>query len=246
MNEYIVRCLILLFKIMLLIMSPLTFAENRPGFVCGKFNGHVMEVPNSYVFYWTEYSGTSAWGYSFTENTKGCDTDFVALPMIINWPDMQPGDKSLWYKKKENFGGIRVSIHPLKRPDTDMNYKRDVYLEKQNDKVFEPVVDLDELELFSVKVTKKIIRKNTRDKKSNYWLDKDVITYYWSEVDGRVPVVFDCKWLPMKKIYYLCESWFIMPEIGSLVRIIFTIDKLPQWQAIVNNTQQFILSHIKY
>ncbi|EEQ17603.1 hypothetical protein yinte0001_10600 [Yersinia intermedia ATCC 29909] len=37
-----------------------------------------------------------------------------------------------------------------------------------------------------------------------------------------------------------------MPEIGSLVRVIFTIDKLPQWQAIVNNTQQFILSHIKY
>ncbi|EEQ16926.1 hypothetical protein yinte0001_11070, partial [Yersinia intermedia ATCC 29909] len=42
-------------------MSPLGFAENRPGFVCGKFNGHVMEVPDSYIIYWAEYEGASAW-----------------------------------------------------------------------------------------------------------------------------------------------------------------------------------------
>ncbi|EMW0000005.1 hypothetical protein AADX38_002006, partial [Yersinia enterocolitica] len=46
--------------IALLIISPLSLAENRPGFVCGKFNGHVMEVPDSYIIYWAEYEGASA------------------------------------------------------------------------------------------------------------------------------------------------------------------------------------------
>ena len=65
MNKFIVRYLISLFKIMLLIISPLTFAENRPGFVCGKFNGHVMEVPDRYIIYWAEYEGASARGSQF-------------------------------------------------------------------------------------------------------------------------------------------------------------------------------------
>ncbi|WP_050547596.1 hypothetical protein [Yersinia enterocolitica] len=34
-------------------------------------------------------------------------------------------------------------------------------------------------------------------------------------------------------------------EVGSLVEVSFTPEKLPQWQAIVRNTQQFLLSHIK-
>ncbi|MET1381326.1 hypothetical protein [Yersinia enterocolitica] len=234
--------------IALLIISPLSLAENRPGFVCGKFNGHVMEVPDSYIIYWAEYEGLSSWTPGFTNNKKGCDANFVSLPMIARWPDMQPGDESKWYEQGLEYEGLRISVRPFRRTDTDMTYKREFYLKKSPDKIFDPRIYIDDLGLFFVKATTKLNRGPAPDKNDPdwpYWFDENVNGYYWSEVEGRVSVVFDCLWLPLEKKYYICESHFVMPEIGSLVRVVFTIDKLPQWQAIVRNTRQFLLSHIK-
>ncbi|PNM14054.1 hypothetical protein A6J64_019750 [Yersinia enterocolitica] len=245
MNKFIVRYLISLFKIMLLIISPLTFAENRPGFVCGKFNGHVMEVPDRYIIYWAEYEGASAWDPNFIYNKKGCDANFVVLPMIASWPDMQPGDKSKWYKQRLRFEGLAISVEPFKRSDTDITYKRDFFLRKQNDRTFDPVIYIDKLGLFFVEATRKIARFPPVEKNDPYRFDEDINGYYWAEVNGQVPVVFDCQWLPLEKRYYICDALFVMPEIGSLVEVTFTIEKLPQWRAIVSRTQQFLLSHIK-
>ncbi|AJJ62597.1 putative exported protein [Yersinia aldovae 670-83] len=228
-----------------MIISPLTYAENRPGFVCGKFNGHVMEVPDSYIIYWAEYEGASAWDPNFIYNKKGCDANFVVLPMIASWPDMRPGDQELWYKQGLEYEGLRMRVEPFKRTDTDITFKRDFFLRKQNDRTFDPVIYIDKLRLFFVKSTRKLFRAEPQDRNSPYWFDEDVNGYYWAEVNGRVPVVFDCQWLPLEKRYYICEAIFVMPEIGSLVRVFFTVEKLPQWRAIVSNTQQFLLSHIK-
>ncbi|MCB5301552.1 hypothetical protein [Yersinia bercovieri] len=221
------------------------FADNRPGFVCGKFNGHVMEVPQSYIIYWAEYEGASAWDPDFINNKKGCDANFVVLPMITSWPDMQPGDKSNWYKHGEEFGGLKISVEPLKRSDKYINYMRDFYLEKRKDKIFESIVYMDNLELYFTKVTKKLIRSSQQDKSDPYWFDEDINGYYWSENEGRVDVVFNCLWLPLEKRYYICDALFVMSEIGSLVEVTFTVENLPQWKSIVSSTQQFLLSHIK-
>ncbi|CNI10537.1 Uncharacterised protein [Yersinia aldovae] len=231
--------------ISLLITSPLTYAENRPGFVCGKFNGHVMEVPDSYIIYWAEYEGKSSWTPGFTKNKKGCDANFVVLPMIARWPDMQPGDESKWYKQGLRYEGLAITVRPFRRTDIDITYKRDFFLRKQNDRTFDPVFYIDKLGLFFVKSTRKLFRAEPQDRNSPYWFDEDVNGYYWAEVNGRVPVVFDCQWLPLEKRYYICDALFVMPEIGSLVEVTFTVEKLPQWRAIVSSTQQFLLSHIK-
>ena len=243
-NKTLMRKLILL----LLIISPLSFAENRPGFVCGKFNGHVMEVPDSYIIYWAEYEGASAWDPNFVNNKKGCDANFVVLPMIASWPDMQPGDQSKWYKQGEEYEGLIISVRPFRRADKDITYKRDFFLKKQNDKTFDSVVYINELGLFFVKATQKLNNGSPPDKNDpyfNYWFDERVNGYYWSDVNGRIPVIFDCLWLPLAKRYYICDALFVMPEIGLLVEVTFTVEKLPQWKKIVSNTQQFLLSHIK-
>ena len=247
MNEFIVRYLIPSLKAILLIIFPLTSAENRPGFVCGKFNGHVMEVPKEYIIYWAEYEGKSSWTPGFTKNKKGCDANFTSLPMIASWPDMQPGDKSKWYKQGLRFEGLAISVEPYRRSDTDVAFMRDAYLRlrKYENKTFDPVVYIDKLGLFFVKATRKLFRAEPQDRNSPYWFDKTINGYYWAEVNGQVPVVFDCQWLPLEKRYYICEARFVMPEIGSLVEVIFTVEKLPQWRAIVSSTQQFLLSHIK-
>ncbi|HDL6962458.1 TPA: hypothetical protein PXM28_001712 [Yersinia enterocolitica] len=232
--------------LLLLIISPLSFAENRPGFVCGKFNGHVMEVPDSYIIYWAEYEGKSSWTPGFTKNKKGCDANFVVLPMIASWPDMQPGDQELWYKQRLEYEGLIISVRPFKRSDTDITYKRDFFLRKQNDRSFEPVVYISKLGLFFVKATTKINRFPPVEKNDPYRFGEDVNGYYWAEVNGRIPVIFDCVWLPLEKRYYRCEALFVMPKIGSLIEVSFTAEKLPQWKTIVSNTQQFLLSHIKH
>ena len=237
--------LFLVFIILLIISMSVVFADNRPGFVCGKFNGHVMEVPQSYIIYWAEYEGASAWDPDFINNKKGCDANFVVLPMITSWPDMQPGDKSNWYKYREEFGGLRISVEPLKRSDKYINYMRDFYLEKRKDKIFESIVYMDNLELYFTKVTKKLIRSSQQDKSDPYWFGEDINGYYWSENEGRVDVVFNCLWLPLEKRYYICDALFVMSEIGSLVEVTFTVENLPQWKNIVSSTQQFLLSHIK-
>ncbi|MFA3761723.1 hypothetical protein [Yersinia sp. 2466 StPb PI] len=244
-DKTLVRYFIILLIMAFLLMLPLSFAENRPGFVCGKFNVHVMEVPKEYIIYWAEYEGKSSWTPGFTKNKKGCDANFTSLPMIASWPDMQPGDKSKWYKQGLEYEGLAISVEPFKRSDTDITYKRDFFLRKQNDRTFDSVVYIDKLGLFFVKATRKLFRAEPQDRNSPYWFDEDVNGYYWAEVNGQVPVVFDCQWLPLEKRYYICEARFVMPEIGSLVEVIFTVEKLPQWRAIVSSTQQFLLSHIK-
>ena len=240
-----VRYLIALLIMLLLMMPPFASAENRPGFVCGKFNGHVMEVPKEYIIYWAEYEGKSSWTPGFTKNKKGCDANFTSLPMIASWPDMQPGDKSKWYKQGLEYEGLAITVRPFRRSDIDITYKRDFFLRKQNDRTFDPVIYIDKLGLFFVKATRKLFRAEPQDRNSPYWFDKTINGYYWAEVNGQVPVVFDCQWLPLEKRYYICEARFVMPEIGSLVEVIFTVEKLPQWRAIVSSTQQFLLSHIK-
>jgi hypothetical protein len=165
--------------------------------------------------------------------------------MIASWPDMQPGDKSKWYKQGLEYEGLAITVRPFRRSDIDITYKRDFFLRKQNDRTFDPVVYIDKLGLFFVKATRKLFRAEPQDRNSPYWFDKTINGYYWAEVNGQVPVVFDCQWLPLEKRYYICEARFVMPEIGSLVEVIFTVEKLPQWRAIVSSTQQFLLSHIK-
>nr|WP_144413924.1 hypothetical protein [Yersinia aleksiciae] len=247
-NKTLSSYLIVLAIVFFMMMSPLSSADNRPGFVCGKFNGHVMEVPEEYIIYWAEYEGKSSWTPGFTKNKKGCDANFMSLPMITSWPDMQPGNQSKWYVQKMRFEGLKISAKPLMRPDVDITYMRDFYLEKRKDKEIDPVIYLDDLEMFFVKVTTKLMRSERPDKNDPYWpywFDEDINGYYWPEVNGRIPVIFSCEWHPLEKRDFYCIALFVMSEIGARVEVKFTPEKLPQWRKIVSNTQQFLLSHIK-
>ncbi|EEQ16928.1 hypothetical protein yinte0001_42640, partial [Yersinia intermedia ATCC 29909] len=75
----------------------------------------------------------------------------MVLPMIASWPDMQPGDQELWYKQGLEYEGLRMRVEPFKRTDTDITFKRDFFLRKQNDRTFYPVIYIDKLGLFFVK-----------------------------------------------------------------------------------------------
>ena len=246
-NSVKFKLFIIIIILLLASLSPFTFAANRPGFVCGQFNGHIMEVSSKYIMYWAEYEGASAFDPNFIYNKKGCDANFVVLPMITTWPDMQPGDQIKRSEEGLDFSGLTLAIRPLRNTATDVTYLRDIYLKEHKDKEFDPIIFHEDLDLFSVKITRTLFRPDpNNNKKSQSTFNKQIIDYYWHEVEGRVPVIFKCKRLPLNNTYSYCEAKFIMPEIGTIIEIIFTPDKLAQWQKIISSTQAFLLSHIKH
>ncbi|WP_050881823.1 hypothetical protein, partial [Yersinia intermedia] len=115
-------------------------------------------------------------------------------------------DQELWYKQGLEYEGLAITVRPFRRSDIDITYKRDFFLRKQNDRTFDPVVYINELGLFFVKATRKLFRAEPQDRNSPYWFDKTINGYYWAEVNGRIPVIFDCQWLPLEKRYYICEA----------------------------------------
>lgn len=68
--------------------------------------------------------------------------------MITSWPDMKPGDQNLWYEQILRFEGLTISVRPFRRSDTDVAFMRDAYLRKDKNKVFDPVVYIENLGLF--------------------------------------------------------------------------------------------------
>ncbi|EPQ5229423.1 hypothetical protein LN149_002529 [Providencia stuartii] len=96
--KFTVNCLMLLSAIN-------SYADNRPGFVCGQFNGTVIEVPEKYAFSFAEYEGYSYFDPRFIENKEGCDANFRELTLITHWPYMTSVDfkkiSILEWKKKQ-------------------------------------------------------------------------------------------------------------------------------------------------
>ena len=222
-------------------MSPLTFADNRPGFVCGKFNGHVIEVTSNYIHTFAEYEGYSIWDPRFINNKKGCDANFTSLPIIASWSDMGPAAQAR--KGRGEIDKLDIHIMPIKNQYTDFRRIRDDRLTEEKNKKIDSVIYHPELGLYSVKVTKKLDRKNW-DRSSPRWFDENINNYYWTEIDGRVPIFIDCMWLPLQKRYNDCKFEFVMLEIDAFVNVIFTPEKLPQWQEVRSKTESFILSKI--
>ncbi|ETT02092.1 hypothetical protein [Providencia alcalifaciens] len=90
-----------IFSIFILLISTSSMADNRPGFVCGRFNDTVIEVPSNYVYSFEEYEGYSYFDPRFLENKKGCDANFRVLPLIMSWPEMKPFNKNGNEKNKK-------------------------------------------------------------------------------------------------------------------------------------------------
>ncbi len=237
-NTIKLKCLIIL-----LLIPISSFADNRPGFVCGKFNGHVIEVPSNYIdiYSFAEYDGYSAWDPRFIHNKKGCDANFTSLPIIANWPDMGPVDQVR--HGKDEFDKLDIHVLPIRNQYTDFIHTRNFYLEEEKNKKIEPIIYHPALDLFSAKVTKKLDRKNW-SRSDPTWFDEDINNYYWTEIEGRIPIFIDCHWLVLKKRYSNCKIEFTMLEIDAFVNVTFSPGKLSQWQEIRSKTEEFILSKI--
>lgn len=209
--------------------AGVSFAEDM---VCGKLNGHVIEVSRKYIVFWPEYEGKSSWEKGFIHNKEGCDANLVSLPMIMTWPGMTPANHTTYFLQNPEFEGLGIHLEPLTRPNGDLRYRLERYLEKTSSEDAKRVSFLSELGLYFVRGNDRTFTQNLNG-------------YYWYEEGGEVPIVFECLWSGPEYRYYVCEGAFVSVEAESLVEITFTPEKLQEWKEIVVATKNFILSGLK-
>ncbi len=210
-------------------------ADNRPGFVCGRFNDTIIEVPSNYVYTFAEYEGYSYFDSRFLENKKGCDANFRVLPLVMSWPAMKPLDIN---ENGENQK-LRFSIEPLDGdPKGYLEYKRYIYLDRGEEKVKGDVSYNEKLNLYFNEV---------KLKKMNKYIDpeNDRYGYYWRVNNDGVSDLFECLWVPSDGIYSRCDGFFLIPKIGIKIEVIIKSEDLAIWDKVKGDVIHFIYEHIK-
>ncbi|WP_433587533.1 hypothetical protein [Providencia alcalifaciens] len=224
-----------IFSIFILLISTLSAADNRPGFVCGRFNDTVIEVPSSYLYSFAEYEGYSYFDSRFLENKKGCDANFRVLPLVMSWPDMKPFDRNENGENKK----IRFSIEPLDGdPKGYLEYKRYLYLDSGEGKYKGSISYNEELELYFNEV---IFRFNNK-----YHDFKEYKRgYYWGGDKESINILFDCAWIPDDGVYSRCDAIYLIPEIGFKIKVLINYKDLNMWNEIVGDVNKFIYKYMK-
>lgn len=220
----------------LLLFSCAINANNRPGFVCGKFNNTIVEVPSDYVYNFAEYEGYSYFDPRFIKNKKGCEANFRVLPLRMSWPEMKPVDYDEYTTKKKT---IRVSIEPLNdKLKGYLEHERYIYLDWGEEKIKGDVVYDEKLGLYFIEVKLKKITKYSDS-------ENDKFGYYWRIDNDEITDFFRCIWVIPKQKYSRCNGVFLVPEYKIKVEVKLSIEELIIWDEMKNTTINFINQYIK-
>ncbi|MGJ3354494.1 hypothetical protein [Providencia sp. Je.9.19] len=231
--NYIIKFII---NIFLLSISINVHAENRPGFVCGKFNGNVVEVTRDYVDFIAEYEGYSYFDRRAVKNKKGCDANFTVLPLRMTWPEMKPVDRM---GLDQNAEEIKIAVMPMTNNKATMNKFRDNLINSYYWGARSGIYYDDELDLYFVEYLK--------DEATTYSdeIYQDKYRVYWSEHNDEVISIIDCDWMQSKKEYYLCEVNGRIPEVDAYFNVVIKWKQLTQWESILLKSKKFVINHLK-
>ncbi|MEX9950009.1 hypothetical protein AB7X11_16005 [Providencia alcalifaciens] len=225
-----------IFSIFILLISNLSMADNRPGFVCGRFNGNIVEVTRNYVDFIAEYEGYSYFDRRSVKNKKGCDANFTILPLRMTWPEMHPVDRM---KSDQNEKEIRISVTPMTNNTASMNMFRDNSINEDFFGKRSGVYYDDELDLYFVEQEDKILMK---DEIEPYIKKRRV---YWSENKNEVTSIICCSWVQIKSEYYFCDINSRIPEIDASIQINIKWNQMYQWGKVLLKSKGFVIIHLK-
>ena len=220
----------------LLLFSCAINANNRPGFVCGKFNGNVVEVPREYVDFIAEYEGYSYFDRRAINNKKGCDANFTVLPLRMTWPEMKPVDR---IKTGPNEEEIKIAVKPLTNSNATMNKFRDNSINNDFFGKRSSIYYDDELDLYFVEYD----GENNLINENDFYQKKRRI--YWFENNNEVIGVIRCDWVQVKNEYYFCDINGRIPEIDAYFQTDIKWSQIRQWERILVKSKEFVINHLK-
>ncbi|HDM8290931.1 TPA: hypothetical protein P0N70_003034 [Yersinia enterocolitica] len=218
---------------LLLIISPLSFAENRPGFVCGKFIETKFSISDKYLLKPPEYMSDKK-----QKDNDNCNDEFQSLALFATWPEMSPTRYQSYAKAEIEYANgykeIIISLMPTTQTDTDLASQLYFYYDKSANKIAGKLKVDDVLGLFYIDRVE-IFKTGDVIMSRNYW----TLDYF------KIPIFIKCHYILRMKDYSECRLVFIFPEMQASVNVFFFKDKLPQWKEISTSTKTFLLSHIK-
>ncbi|USR66043.1 hypothetical protein NFC79_05480 [Providencia stuartii] len=220
----------------LLLFSCAINANNRPGFVCGKFNGNVVEVPREYVDFIAEYEGYSYFDRRAINNKKGCDANFTVLPLRMTWPEMKPVDR---IKTGPNEEEIKIAVKPLTNSNATMNKFRDNSINNDFFGKRSSIYYDDELDLYFVEYD----GENNLINENDFYQKKRRV--YWFENNNEVIGVIRCDWVQVKNEYYFCDINGRIPEIDAYFQTDIKWSQIRQWERILVKSKEFVINHLK-
>ena len=225
-----------IFSIFILLISTLSAADNRPGFVCGRFNENIVEVTRDYVDFIAEYEGDSYFDRRFVKNKEGCDANFTVLPLRMTWPEMHPVDRM---KSDQNEKEIRISVTPMTDNTASMNQFRDNSINNDFFGKKSGVYYDDEIDLYFIEQEDKILMKNEIEP----YINKRRV--YWSENKNEVMSIIRCDWVQIKNEYYFCDINARIPEIDASIQVNIKWNQMHQWRKILLKSKGFVIIHLK-
>lgn len=226
----------LILIIPLLLFSGFLMGNNRSGFVCGKFNGNVVEVPRNYVDFIAEYEGYSYFDRRAINNENGCDANFTVLPLRMTWPEMQPVDRM---KLDPNEEEISIAVKPMTSDTATMNELRNNSINNDFFGKRSSVYYDDELDLYFVEYEDKGLMKN----ESEYYQRKRRV--YWFESKNEVMSVIRCDWVQIKNEYYFCEIKGQIPQVDAYIQVNIKWNQMRKWESILLKSKEFLINHTK-
>ncbi|MNL38510.1 hypothetical protein D3C87_1607270 [compost metagenome] len=69
--------------------------------------------------------------------------------------------------------------------------------------------------------------------------------YYWQERNGEIAALFECLWSIELEEFYLCRGNVAFAEEGLTVDMLFSEEKILEWQKVVSAIKEVVLSKVK-
>ena len=201
-----------------------------PKTLCGKIAGVVYEFPKAYEHLWAEYEGKSSWEVGFVDNKKGCDANFVSVPLAITWPEMAAASYS--EASKFSFNGLLVQIVPNRHGANYLNNELTYLLSKTPR---EALVNAK----YNYRLNLNFIRGGST------WFSEGEQGVFWREDNGVLRYVGSCEWLEQRQAYSRCLLYFLTSERGGVVSVEFLWGRIKDWESIAVSVKEYIKNHIK-
>ena len=199
---------------------------------CGKIGKYVLEVPEKLVIAWHEEQDQIVSGASGLKKRTSCDAAISKFSLAMTWPERKLVDRMDYTINGKMFESVLFSLARLERVDDKTKREVKAFLGlviKESDR---PVQYSEKLDMFVVQLVERSDPDSAR-------------VYYWQERNGEIAALFECLWSIELKKFYLCRGNVAFAEEGLTVDMLFSEEKILEWQKVVSAIKEVVLSKAK-
>lgn len=199
---------------------------------CGKIGKYILEIPERFVLSWYEQKDKVLSDKLGGKAGVRCGEIISKLSMAMMWPGKELVDNVDYIKDGKMYEIVHFSLARLESSNGDLMREVKEFLGaviKESDK---PVRYNEKLDMF-------VVQRVDRN---------DPVTarvYYWQERQGEITTMFECLWSIKLEEFYLCRGNFAFAEAGLSVDLLFSEEKLWEWQKVVGAIKETVLSKVK-